>query len=442
MSLMILIAGIALLLILIMGVRMSSLLALIIASLFVGVAEGIPFDKIFTSIENGMGGTLGGLSMIIAFGTMLGKLLLESGAAQRISMTMMKKFGRKNVRWTVCILSFILGIVLFYEVGFVMLLPIIVSFAVSAGIPLLELGIPMCAALSVAHAFLPPHPGATGVAILLNADIGLTLLYGIVISIPCVIISGPLFCKLGIIRRMKASVPEGSFTPRTFREEEMPSFGVSMFTAIFPVALIACSSIAKILLPKDSSALAVIDFIGNADMALLLGVLWAVYIFGIHRGHSMSETMKMIEDSLGPICLILLVTGAGGSFKQVLVDSGLGAYIGEVMSQASLSPYIFGWAVASIIRLAVGSATVASLTSAGIVSPVLAATGVSPELMVLAIGSGSTMFGLVNDPGFWMYKEFFSLSVKDTLISYSTLNTIIGVGGLVGVLILSPLVNG
>lgn len=219
MSLLILIAGIALLLILIMGVRMSSLLALIIASLFVGVAEGIPFDKIFTSIENGMGGTLGGLSMIIAFGTMLGKLLLESGAAQRISMTMMKKFGRKNVRWTVCILSFILGIVLFYEVGFVMLLPIIVSFAVSAGIPLLELGIPMCAALSVAHAFLPPHPGATGVAILLNADIGLTLLYGIVISIPCVIISGPF------LQAWNHSPHEGVCSRRFVYAENVPGRG-------------------------------------------------------------------------------------------------------------------------------------------------------------------------------------------------------------------------
>lgn len=301
--------------------------------------------------------------MIIGFGAMLGKLMMDSGAAQRISMTLIERFGRTHIKWAICVISFLMGIVLFYEVGFVMILPIIVTIAITAKIPLLDLGIPMAASLSVAHAFLPPHPGATAVAILLGADIGLTLLYGIIVGIPIVIVAGPLFAKLPVVQRIKAEVPKGLFTPRTFAEEDMPGFKLSMVTALLPIALIALASIAKLTLPADSSIVRTLGLIGNPEMALLIGVLLAVYTFGLRRGSSMTEVMKQVEDSVAPVCMIMLVIGAGAS-----------------------------------------------------------------------------NFGLVNDPGFWMFKEFFGLTVKECVITYCSLNTLIGVVGIIAVLGLNMII--
>lgn len=441
MTLVVLALGIILLFALIVKLKLNSFLALIIASLVVGLAEGIPIQKILDSIINGVGGTLGELTLIVGFGAMLGKLMSECGAAQKIAITLIEKFGEKKVSWSICIISFIIGIALFYEVGFVLLMPLIVSVAVATKMPLLKLGIPMAASLSVAHAFLPPHPGATAVAILLNADIGLTLLYGIIISIPIVIISGPIFYKLKSIQKIHAEVPEGLYKEQLFDEDKLPSFFISLATAILPVCLMLIATVTKLTLPEDSSFNVVMSFIGHPVMALLITVIIAIFTYGLNRGQSMTEVMKTAESSISAIAMILLVIGGGGAFKQVLVDSGIGAYIGDLMANYTLSPLILAWITASIIRLAVGSATVASITAAGIVSPLIATTGASPELMVLAIGAGSTNFGLVNDPGFWMFKEFFNLSVKDCVLSYCSLNTIISVGGLFGVLIFNMFIG-
>lgn len=441
MTLLVLALGIILLFALIVGLKLNSFLALIITSLVVGLAEGIPVQNILTSIVNGVGGTLGELVLIVGFGAMLGKLMSECGAAQKIAVTLIDKFGKTNVSWSICLISFIIGIAMFYEVGFVLLMPLIVSVAVAIKIPLLRLGIPMAASLSVAHAFLPPHPGATAVAILLNADIGLTLLYGIIVSIPVVIISGPLFTKIKAIHKINAEVPKGLYKEQLFEKDKLPSFFVSLATAILPVCLMLLATVTKLTLPADSMINFVMSFIGHPVMALLITVLIAIFTYGLNRGQSMTEVMKTAENSISAIAMILLIIGGGGAFKQVLVDSGIGAYIGEIMADFALSPLILAWLTASIIRLAVGSVTVASLTTAGIVAPLIATTGISPELMVLAIGAGSTNFGLVNDPGFWMFKEFFNLSVKDCIISYSSLNTIISIGGLAGVLILNMFIG-
>lgn len=435
MPLVILAAGIVLLFALIIGLRLNSFLSLIIVALLVGIAEGLPLANVFNSIEAGVGGTLGHLALVISFGAMLGKLMADSGGAQRIATTLIDKFGRQKVKWAVCLTGFIVGIALFYEVGFVLLIPLVFTVAVSAKIPLLEVGIPMAAALSVTHGFLPPHPGPTAIAVIFNADIGLTLVYGILIAIPTVIVAGPLLYNT--MKDLNPEVPEGLYNPTIFKDEEMPSFTSSVLTALVPVFLMAAASITKLTFPADSPVNVFFAFVGHPDMALLIAVGIAIFTFGLNRGKTMAEVMKTIEQSVLAIAMILLVVGGGGAFKQILVDSGVGKYIASLMAGSELSPLLLAWIIASVIRMAVGSATVAALTTGGIVAPLIPLTGVSPELMVLATGAGSLNFGPPNDPGFWMFKEFFGLTVRETVRSWCVMEVIIAVGGLVGVLVIN-----
>jgi Gnt-I system high-affinity gluconate transporter len=438
MPLIILALGIVLLFALIIGAKLNSFLSLILVCLGVGLAEGLPLMKVVDSIEAGVGGTLGHLALVISLGAMLGKLMADSGGAQRIAMTLIDKFGRKNVKWAVCLTGFIVGIALFYEVGFVLLIPLVFTIAVAADVPLLEVGIPMAAALSVTHGFLPPHPGPTAIAVIYNADIGLTLIYGIIIAIPTVLVAGPLFYNT--MTDLKPKVPEGLYNPKVFSEEEMPSFGVSMFTALIPVFLMAIASITKLTLPKESAVNVVFSFVGNPDMALLIAVFIAIFTFGLNRGKTMKEIMDSIQQSAMTIAMILLVVGGGGAFKQILIDSGVGKYIVTLMAGSQLSPLILAWLIASVLRIAVGSATVAALTTGGIVAPLIAVTGVSPELMVLATGAGSLNAGPPNDPGFWMFKEFFNLTVKETVRSWCVMETAIAVMGVIGVLAINAFI--
>ncbi|MCE5285963.1 MAG: gluconate:H+ symporter [Pelosinus sp.] len=439
MPLIILALGIVFLFVLIVGAKLNSYLSLIIVCLGVGVAEGLPIMKVVASIENGVGGTLGHLALVISFGAMLGKLMAESGGAQRIAMTLIDKFGRKNIKWALCLTGFIVGIVLFYEVGFVLLIPLVFTVAVAADVPLLEVGLPMAAALSVTHGFLPPHPGPTALSVLLHADIGLTLIYGIIIAVPTVLLAGPWFYNT--VKDLNPKMPEGLYNSKQFTEEEMPGFKVSVLTALIPVFLMAAASITKLTLPKDSPVTVFFDFVGNADMALLFAVFIGIFTFGLNRGKSMKEVMGIIEKSVLAIAMILLVVGGGGAFKQILIDSGVGKYIVSLMDGVNMSPLLLGWLIASILRIAVGSATVAGLTAGGIMAPLVAATGTSPELMVLACGAGSLNAGPPNDPGFWMFKEFFNLTVKETLRSWSIMETIIAFMGLFGVLAINMFIH-
>ena len=384
MPLLILALGIVLLFILIVKCKLNSFLSLIVVSMVIGLAEGLPLLKVIPSIENGVGGTLGHLALVISFGAMLGKLMADSGGAQRVATTLIDKFGRDHVKWALCITGFVVGIALFYEVGLVLLIPIVFTVAKSADLPLLEVGVPMTAALSVTHCFLPPHPGPTAISVLYNADIGLTLLYGIIIAIPTVIISGPLLYRT--MTDLHPAIPEGLSTSKTFTDEEMPGFGVSLFTALIPVFLMAFASITKLICPPDSWINVIMAFIGNPDMALFLAVAVAIYTFGLGRGKAMPEVMKSLEQGVLAIAMILLVVGGGGAFKQVLVDSGVGNYIAQLAESAPFSPLILAWFVASVIRAAVGSATVAGLTTAGIMAPIVAVTNVSPELMYWLLG--------------------------------------------------------
>ena len=423
MPLVILALGIILLFFLIVKVKMNSFLSLLLVCVLLAFGEGLPLDKIFPTIQKGLGATLGGLTIVVGFGAILGKLMADSGGAQRIATTLINMFGRNNVRWAVCLTGFIVGIALFYEIGFVLLIPLIFTIAKSADIPLLEVGMPMVAALSVTHGFLPPHPGPTAISVLFNADIGLTLVYGILIGIPTVILAGPLLYNT--VKDIKTDIPEGLHNDKVFTEEEMPS-------------LMAATAIGKMMnLPKTSTIMVILNFIGDPSVALTISIIIAFYTFGFARGKSMKDIMATSEKAILTVAMILFVVGAGGALKQVLIDSGVGTYIGELVMQVNVSPLVLAWLIAVVIRIAVGSATVAAMTAGGIVAPLIPLTGVSPELMVIAVGAGSVFFSPPNDPGFWLFKEFFGLSVKQTLRSWCMVETVIAVCGLIGVEIIN-----
>lgn len=445
MPLIIVAVGILALLILIMGLKLNTFVSLIIVSFGVALALGMPLDEIVTTIEAGLGGTLGHLALIFGLGAMLGKLIADSGGAQRIALTLVNKFGEKNIQWAVVAASFIIGIALFFEVGLVLLVPIIFAIAKELKVSILYLGIPMVAALSVTHGFLPPHPGPTVIAGEYGADIGEVLLYGIIISIPTVIIAGPLFTKLA-----KRLVPQ-SFTKtgsiaslgeqKVFKIEDTPGFGISVFTAMLPVILMSIATIITLLQNtigfKDNSILAFIRFIGGASPAMLLSLLVAVYTMGIARKIPIKTVMDSCTTAITHIGMMLLIIGGGGAFKQVLIDGGVGDYVAELFEGTNLSPILLAWIIAAILRISLGSATVAALTTAGLVIPMLGQSDVNLALVVLATGAGSLVASHVNDAGFWMFKEYFDLSMKETFATWTLLETIISVAGLAFVLLLS-----
>ena len=429
MPLVIVAIGVILLLLLMIRFKMNGFIALVLVALAVGLMQGMPLDKVIGSIKAGVGGTLGSLALIMGFGAMLGKMLADCGGAQRIATTLIAKFGKKHIQWAVVLTGFTVGFALFYEVGFVLMLPLVFTIAASANIPLLYVGVPMAAALSVTHGFLPPHPGPTAIATIFNADMGKTLLYGTILAIPTVILAGPVYAR--VLKGIDKPIPEGLYSAKTFSEEEMPSFGVSVWTSLVPVVLMAMRAIAEMILPKGHAFLPVAEFLGDPVMATLIAVLIAMFTFGLNRGRSMDQ----INDTL-----VSSIIGGGGAFKQVLVDSGVDKYIASMMHETNISPLLMAWSIAAVLRIALGSATVAAITAGGIAAPLIATTGVSPELMVIAVGSGSVIFSHVNDPGFWLFKEYFNLTIGETIKSWSMLETIISVCGLVGCLLLNMVI--
>ena len=435
MPLFIVILGILLLFILIAKFKLNAFITFIIVSLFVGIAEGMEPISVVDSIQKGIGNILGFLVIILGLGAMLGKLVADSGAAQRITTHLVEKFGKKNIQWAVVLTGFIVGIPMFYSVGFVILVPLVFTIAAATGLPLLYVGLPMLASLSVTHGYLPPHPAPTALASMFNADIGKTLLYGIIVAIPAIIVAGPIFSRT--LKNINATPLKEFLNPIILKEEEMPSMANSIISALLPVILIAIAALAQLLLPADFFLTKILVFIGNPAIAMLIAVLVAIYTLGLGRGKSMKEVMDSIGSAITGITMVLLIIAGSGALKQVLIDSGVSEYIGGILEQSSISPLILAWLIATVIRVCVGSATVAGLTAAGIVLPLVQGTGVSPELMVLAIGSGSLMLSHVNDSGFWLFKEYFNLSVNDTLKSWTVMETTVGVMGLVGVLIIN-----
>ncbi|MFK7813694.1 MAG: gluconate:H+ symporter [Maribacter sp.] len=430
----IVIAGILILFLLIARFKLNAFIAFILVSLFVGIGNKMEILDVVKSIETGLGKTLGGLILILGLGAMLGKLVADSGAAQKITTQLVDKFGKKNIQWAVVLTGFIVGIPMFYTVGFVILIPLVFTVAAATGLPLIYVGLPMLASLSVTHGYLPPHPAPTGIAVMFNADIGKTLLYGIMVAIPAIIVAGPLFSRT--IKNIKATPLKEFINPRVLTDDEMPSTFISIFTALLPVILIGFAAVIDAVTPDGSIVKQVASVLGNPVLAMLISVLVAIYTLGLARGKEMKDVMNSVASGVTGITMVLLIIAGAGALKEVLIDSGVSTYIGDMLKGSAISPLVLAWLIATVIRVCVGSATVAGLTAAGIALPLLGDSGASPELMVLAIGSGSLMLSHVNDGGFWLYKEYFNLSVKDTLKTWTVMETTVGVMGLLGVLVL------
>jgi len=437
MPLLIVTGGIFLLFLLIARFKLNAFIAFIIVSLGVGLAGGMELENLVSAIENGIGNTLGFLLIILGLGAMLGKLVADSGAAQRITSVLVHRFGTKNVQWAVVLTGFIVGIPMFYTVGFVILVPLVFTVAASTRLPLLYVGIPMLASLSVTHGYLPPHPAPTAISEIFQADLGKTLLYGILIAIPAIAVAGPLLSRT--FKNISASPLAEFVNPRVLEEDEMPGIWVSILTALLPVLLIGAATLSDLLLPEGNWVDRSLSFVGNPVIAMLLSVLLAIYTLGLSRGKTMKEVMTSVGKSVSGITMVLLIIAGAGALKEVLIQSGVSEYIGALLAGSSISPLVLAWGIATVIRVSVGSATVAGLTAAGIVLPLIGNSGVAPELMVLAIGSGSLMLSHVNDSGFWLFKEYFNLTVADTLRTWTLMETTVGIMGLIGVLILNAI---
>jgi Gnt-I system high-affinity gluconate transporter len=414
--------------------KISPFLSLLIVAIVAGLFLGMKPEAILASIKEGVGSTLGGLALIICLGAILGKILEITGAAEQIASTLINAFGKKYIQWAVLVTGFLIGIPLYYNAGFVILVPLVFTLARKTGLPLLYIAIPMAASLSTTHCFLPPHPSPVFLVNAFKANMGKVLVYGIIISIPVVILAGPLLGRL--LQKIKVDIGDFFLSSEPEKEKKLPAVFPSFFIALLPVLLITLAVIAGNFLPDGNILRKILVFTGDATIALLLAVLCATWYFGIRSGYSIEAVMKWLNEAISGIAVILLIITAGGVFKQVLQDSGTGTYIASFSSKWNMPPLIFGWVVAALLRVTIGSATVAGITAAGVVSPLVASGVVSPELMVLAVGTGSVFGSHINDSGFWMFKEFFKLSLKQTFLSWTVMETTISILGLIGLLIL------
>ncbi|MGW8120080.1 gluconate permease [Staphylococcus xylosus] len=446
MPLLIVLIGVLLLLIMIMGLKLNTFVALIVSSFVVAIMLGMPLSKVVDSIESGLGGTLGHIALIFGMGAMLGKLIANAGGAHQIAHTLINKFGEKRIQWAVLLASFIVGIALFLEVAIVLLIPIIISIAKELKISVVKLGLAMVTAALATHAFLPPHPGPIAVSAEYGANIGLVLVYGIIVAIPTVIVSGIYYPK--VARKIVPSafgneqLKRSTFaTTEDVKFNKLPTFRLSLFTALFPVFLMAIGALLDILQKQvgfgDNVFTNILKLITNSSTAMLLSLIIALYTMGIKQNISRKQIAQSCTDAINAMGMLLLVIGGGGALKQVIIDGGVGDYIAKLFDGSNLSPILFAWVVAAILRLALGSGTVATLTTAGLVIPSLTGVpDVNLELVALATGAGSAVASHVNDAGFWMVKESLGMTLKEAFGTYTILSTIVGVSGLIFTLIL------
>lgn len=414
--------------------KINPFLAFLIVSIGAGLLLGIPFNKVIASVQFGIGDTLGSLVIIIALGAMLGKLVTDSGAAQKIASVMMKAFGVKYIQWALVVTGFIIGIPLFYGVGFVLMIPLIFSVVYQYKLPAVYIGLPMLAALSVTFGFLPPHPSPTALVIQFHANMGLTLIYGLIIAIPAIVIAGPLFSRT--LKNIH-SVPLETFHGTSLPEDRLPGAVSSFLSALLPVVLLMIATLVANFVSPATSLGKVVSFLAEPAVVMLISLAVATYTLGIKQGSSVKSVMSTYAESVKDIAMILLIIGSSGALKQVLTDSGISQEIAAQLNHVNIHPLILAWLIAAIIRICVGSATVAGLTTAGILAPLILQGHVNPNLMVLSIGAGSLAFSHVNDSGFWMFKEYFNVSIKDTIRSWTMMETIVALVGLAGVLILN-----
>ena len=437
MALLTILLCIFLLVILVSWAKLNPFLAFLIVSIAAGLFLGIPLNKVTASVQKGLGDTLSSITIIICLGAMLGKLVAESGAAQKIAAVLVNLFGVKYIQWALVIVGFIIGIPLFYNTGFVLVVPLIFSITYKYKLPAVYIGLPMLAALSVTHGFLPPHPSPSALVLIFHASMGKTLIYGLMLAIPAVIIAGPLFAQT--LKKIE-SHPLETFTADEMPADKLPGAANSFLTALLPVILLMLTTIYLSIDPSKGEVHNLVAFIGDAPIVMLISVIVATFSLGVNQGREMKQLGVTYGEAVKDISLILLIIAGSGAFKQVLTDSGINTQITSLFNSMNLPPLVLGWMLAAIIRVSLGSATVAGLTAAGIVAPLVLAGNVNPNLMVLSIGAGSLAFSHVNDGGFWLFKEYFNLSIKDTLRSWSVMETIVSIVGLIGVLILNQFV--
>jgi len=462
--------GILLLLILIVKFKWNAFFALLVTSLIVGLLNGMNLMEVLDSVLAGIGGTLGKIILILSFGAMLGKLIEESGAAHTITYRLIDLMGLKNVQYAILITGFLVGLPMMYNASFLVLIPLIYTFSTTAKLPLLYLGIPLSASLSIAHGYLPPHPAPTYVSLIYDANINYVLLIGLIPVIPACLLAGILLSKF--FRKLKVSPPEELHKEHHFRKEELPGLGISILAALTPVLLMLFGAVVDMVLgpaPPKSELLAagtstltthyqqvfdskginssvsqtlawlitIVKFLSDANIALMMAVFVGIITLGLRKGRKMDDVMKSMGKAVGSVAMIILIIAAGGAFSQVLKDSQVNDFISSITSEMQFNPLILAFCVAALLRLAVGSATVATMTAAPIMLPIAIQTGMSPELMVLATGSGSLMFSHFNDIGFWMFKEYYNVSVKHTFMIWTVMESIVGIVGLLAALLLS-----
>jgi Gnt-I system high-affinity gluconate transporter len=437
MSLVFVFISILVLVLLITWLKFNPFLAFLISSILAGFLLGIPPEQIAGSIQKGIGGLLGDLVIVIVMGAMLGKLVAESGAAQKISDTLMSIFGIKNVTWAMMVTGLVVGIPLFYNVGFVLLVPLVFTISYRYKLPAVYVGIPLLAALSVTHGFLPPHPSPAALVAQFDANMGLTLVYGLIIVVPTIIIAGPIFAKF--LKNIDAR-PLETFLAKPKKEEDLPGTFNSFFSALFPVFLLIGTTILMLNMPSDHWLFPYLKFVGDPGMVMLISLLIATYTIGLRMKFKIPALMDIYVVASKDVAMILLIIAGAGALKQVLLDSGVSQTIADSLQGWDVHPLILAWTITAIIRVCVGSATVAGLTTAGIIAPLVSGGAVDPNLLVLSIGAGSLMFSHFNDAGFWLYKEYFNVSVKDTLKSWSLMETIVAVVGLGGVMLLDAFI--
>ncbi len=424
-------AAVAVLLFLIIRWKQQPFVSLILVSMATALAAGMPPEKVMACIEKGMGGTLGFIAVVVGLGAMFGQLLEVSGGAERLTLTLLRVFGKARAPWAMALAGFLVAIPVFFDVGFIILVPLVYALSRDTKRSLLHYGIPLLAGLAVTHAFVPPTPGPIAVAQLVGADLGRVIFYGIVIGLPCTILAGPLF-GTWIARRIPAEIPaymESEAAKKQWDEKALPGFGLVFGILLLPLALILLNTVTNAALPAGHAARQVFAFIGHPFFALTAATLLAFTLLGTCRGLSREKVNEVATSALAPAGLIILVTGAGGVFKQVLVDSGAGKALADCLAGTGLHPVWAAFLIALVVRAVAGSATVAMLTAGGIIAPLVAHVRVEPALIVIAIASGATALSHVNDSGFWLVNRYFGLSAKDTLKSWTVMETIIGVTG-------------
>jgi len=492
--------GIALIIALITFAKLNPFLSLTIGALLVGAIAGLGMDKTVASFGTGVGATVASVGTLIALGAIFGKLLADSGGADQLVDTIVGRSSERTLPWAMALVGMIIGLPMFFEIGLVLLMPVILLVARRSGLPLMRVAIPALAGLSAMHGFVPPHPGPLAAVGALNADLGLTLGLGVLVAVPTVIVGGPLFSRF-VARWVDVPVPElflgsavedraavgasrsavaggmtgpdvapgrpapgnppgrpatgiptgrpGTGSPATRpgtggpgSADRRPSFGITLTTVLLPVVLMLAKAIADVVDENgDGTVKRALDFVGTPLIALLLAVLLALYSFGVGIGFDRDRLSATVDQALPPIAGILLIVAAGGGLKQVLVDSGISKIIASWVAGSTVSPLLLAWFVAVLIRLATGSATVATITTAGILQPVAETLSNSHlSLLVLAIGAGSLFFSHVNDAGFWLTKQYFGLSISQNIKSWSIMETILSVTGVLMVLALSVVI--